>query len=156
MATIENRTLTTHIFIDSNNNKLRLLPGINLLVPDEFTDLVKSTPGFKQLIAQEWIVFIDFEPEVQEIFKDDETGITYVDDNGEKMPITKASVNGSSSLVATGSTFELDSLKEKGFSNQLATKIINQSPESGWDNAEQIIESFNLSGKSADLVKTLF
>jgi hypothetical protein len=155
MATIRNNTLTTHLVYDNSGISIRFLPGINLLVPSEIVDLIKDQPGIGYLFKTGEFEILQ-NADNKQVYLDEQTGITFVDDNGEKIPITKTSLNGENSLALSGKQFQMSDLKSAGLSNQLANKILSQTPESGWKDADAIISAFDLTGKSADSVNGLF
>lgn len=153
MSAIENLTAQSHLIYATEFDTCRLLPGINLSVPPRYIEIVKTQPPYNSLIEQGLFKIMEFD--ANQLYRDEETNITFKDDNGEKVPVTKASVNGSDSLVTNGKTFKVDELKAAGFPASLITKIVQQAPDGGWSNSEQIVSTFELTSKNADLVSSL-
>jgi len=134
---------------------LRILPGFNLGITFEQVQELKTRTTFIDLFNNELFLLYKEIPE-DEIQTDTKTDVPFIDIVGEKVPVTQLSVNGSNSVPTKGYKFKSSQLKAVGIATKYVSMIVQQSPEAGWKNAQQIINAFELTGDEAVKVESLF
>ena len=150
---VDNLTTQTYLVYFSDFQFLRLLPGLNLNVPDSYVERLKQRLEFEQLIESGLLNFVA--EMTDKVHTDQETDVTFIDDSGEKVPVFNASIDGASSAITIGKFFKSPELRTVGLSASNISKLVQQAPEVGWKCADQIISTFELTGKQADAVRSL-
>ena len=131
-----NNTNNTIIVKLTEFQKLALIPGLNMGVPIRVLKFLKKCyPHIWQLFNNE---LLKIEGGDKKIYKDKVTGVSFYDDDGEKVPVTVAKKDGNNTPYVTGRTFKISELRSLGISNTKATKLVNGQPNGGYSSIEQV------------------
>jgi hypothetical protein len=162
---IENKSRNTFAFcmaiasqnrIITNPTIIELIPGINILNPDT-ENLLLQDDRFNELMA-EGILYATNVEQKKKVFKDDETGVSYIDQAGVKVPVSvqdvKIAPQESQQILDTpkGVKMKASVLKKLGVSAENATKIIQDTPAEGYTDIGQLPAI----GEDLDKVSVLF
>jgi hypothetical protein len=162
---IENKSRNTFAFcmviasqnrVIANPTIIELIPGINILNPDT-ENLLLQDDRFNELMA-EGILYATNVEQKKKVFKDDETGVSYIDQAGVKVPVSvqdvKIAPQESQQILDTpkGVKMKASVLKKLGVSAENATKIIQDTPAEGYTNIGQLPAI----GEDLDKVSVLF
>ena len=161
---IENKSRNTHAFcmairsqnrIIANPTIIELIPGINVLNPDTEAALLMDD-RFNELMA-EGIFHVTNIEQRKKVYKDDETGVSYVDQAGTKVPVSVQDVKiapqeDTKMDTPKGVKLKASVLKRAGVSAENATKIIQDAPAEGYTDIAQLPDI----GDDLDKVAVLF
>jgi hypothetical protein len=168
---IENKSRNTYAFcmahptqnrVIANPTIIELIPGINILNPNT-ENLLLQDDRFNELMA-EGILYVSSVEQKKKVFKDDETGVSYIDQAGVKVPVSVQDVKiapqesqehrESQQILDTpkGVKMKASVLKKLGVSAENATKIIQDTPAEGYTDIGQLPNI----GEDLDKVTVLF
>jgi hypothetical protein len=161
---IENKSRNTFAFcmaiasqnrVIANPTIIELIPGINILNPDT-ENLLLQDDRFNELMA-EGILYATNVEQKKKVFTDDETGVSYIDQAGVKVPVSVQDVKitpQEPQVLDTpkGVKMKASVLKKLGVSAENATKIIQDTPAEGYTDIGQLPNI----GEDLDKVTVLF
>jgi hypothetical protein len=161
---IENNSRNTYAFcmaipsqnrVIANPTIIELIPGINILNPDT-ENLLLQDDRFNELMA-EGILYATNVEQKKKVFTDDETGVSYIDQAGVKVPVSVQDVKitpQEPQILDTpkGIKMKASVLKKLGVSAENATKIIQDTPAEGYTDIGQLPNI----GEDLDKVTVLF
>lgn len=143
MKQLESFALAEICFCLTAFENIRILPGINLIPENLFEQLTKH-PSFKDYTKSGILEEIHIDESEFKI--DAETNITILDTEEEKIPIQNILINSKSAPLAQNGIFINPGVAKKaGLPQEIANRIGQFAPPTGWISAQQIKEKLDLS-----------
>lgn len=156
---INNRTLHTHVFF-KNSVPIELYPGLNILSETD-EEYLSNDDRVQDFVDGGLFAFTGGIS--KKIYTDDETGMSYVDDVGTKLPVSEQGKHiepqtGDDIPPETVKHFTLNKkfktaeLRKLGVSAENATKIISNTPSEGYNAIEELPDI----GSDIDKIASVF